>query len=81
VPTLPNAQPELKLVSLQTVKEEAKSPSRQTHVIKRGESLADIARHYHVDLSLLRSINGLSSKQLRMPAGTLLFIPVGDSSL
>jgi N-acetylmuramoyl-L-alanine amidase len=81
VPTLPNAQPELQLVSLETVKKEAKPPSRQTHVIKRGESLADIARHYHANLSLLRSINGLSSKQLRMPAGTLLFIPVGDSSL
>ncbi len=76
--TLPNAPPELQLVSL---KEEVKPPSHQTHVIERGESLADIARQHGVDLSLLRSVNGLNSKQLRMPAGTLLLIPAGDSSL
>lgn len=58
-------------------------PSREVneriHVIQRGESLNDIATHYKIDISRLRSSNGLSSNQLRMPAGTFLIIPLGES--
>lgn len=48
---------------------------QQVHVIQRGESLAEIAQRYHISLSQLRAVNGLSSNQLRMPAGTPLTIP------
>jgi N-acetylmuramoyl-L-alanine amidase len=54
-------------------------PSTQVHVIRQGESLADIAQHYRINVQHLRSVNGLSSNQLRMPAGTPLRIPVSDS--
>lgn len=50
----------------------------RVHVIRRGESLEDIAQHYQINLSRLRSINGLSNNQLRMPAGTSLTIPTSD---
>jgi N-acetylmuramoyl-L-alanine amidase len=49
------------------------------HIIQRGESLNDIATRYQIEVSQLRSSNGLSSNQLRMPAGTFLIIPLGDS--
>jgi N-acetylmuramoyl-L-alanine amidase len=49
------------------------------HIIQRGESLDDIATRYEIDVSHLRSSNGLSSNQLRMPAGTSLVIPLSDS--
>ena len=52
---------------------------RQIHVIQRGESLAQIARQYRISLPLLRSVNGLRSNQLRMPAGTALKIPAQGS--
>jgi len=55
------------------------TPTSQVHVIRRGESLADIAQRYRIDLRNLRSANGLRSNQLRMPAGTPLTIPVSDS--
>jgi N-acetylmuramoyl-L-alanine amidase len=51
----------------------------QVHVIRQGESLTDIAQRYGIDLSRLRSANGLRSNQLRMPAGTSLTIPSSDS--
>lgn len=54
-------------------------PQAQVHVIQRGESLADIARRYRVSLSSLQAANGLNANRLRMPAGTQLMIPVGDS--
>lgn len=54
----------------------APAPQReQVHIIQRGESLAEIARRYRIGLSELRSLNGLSSNQLRMPVGTALTIP------
>lgn len=59
------------------------SPSQEIneriHIIQRGESLNDIATRYQIDVSQLRHSNGLSSNQLRMPVGTLLIIPLGES--
>jgi N-acetylmuramoyl-L-alanine amidase len=77
----------LQLVSKSTLRQPSSSEvarvvpavNRQVHVIRRGESLADIANHYSVDVSELRSANHLSHKQLRMPAGTALTIPVSGS--
>ncbi|MDQ2694633.1 MAG: LysM peptidoglycan-binding domain-containing protein, partial [Pseudomonadota bacterium] len=51
---------------------------RQVHIIRRGETLQDVARRYRVDLMQLLSANGLASNRLRMPAGTSLTIPDGD---
>ncbi|NJN47419.1 MAG: AMIN domain-containing protein [Candidatus Competibacteraceae bacterium] len=51
----------------------------QVHVTRRGESLADIAHRYRIDLRHLRAANGLRNNQLRMPVGTPLTIPVSDS--
>lgn len=53
--------------------------SPRVHVIRRGESLAEIAEHYRISLATLRSINGLNDNQLRMPAGTPLTLPKSDS--
>jgi N-acetylmuramoyl-L-alanine amidase len=64
------------LTSEESLAEEA---SGRIHVIQRGESLTDIATRYQIDVSHLRSFNGLSSNQLRMPAGTFLIIPLGES--
>ena len=52
----------------------------RVHVIKPGETLAAIAQRYRVQLSDLRSVNGLSHNQSRIPAGTSLTIPVGGDS-
>lgn len=60
----------LQLTSTPTLRRE-----EQVHVIRRGESLAEIARRYRISLSELRSLNGLSNNQLRMPVGTALTIP------
>jgi N-acetylmuramoyl-L-alanine amidase len=54
-------------------------PARQVYVIRRGESLADIAERYRVSLPSLRSVNGLNTNQLRVPVGTPITIPAGDS--
>ena len=58
-----------------TVPSETIASAPRVHVIRRGESLSDIAQYYQVSLSHLRSINGLNNNQLRMPAGTSLTIP------
>ncbi|MCP5419287.1 MAG: N-acetylmuramoyl-L-alanine amidase [Gammaproteobacteria bacterium] len=52
------------------------APTVRHHTIQRGESLVDIAQHYRVNLSRLRSVNGLRENQLRMPVGTTLTIPL-----
>ncbi len=62
------AEPELPVEALGAA-------SSQVHVIQQGESLADIARRYQISLPSLRTANGLSTRQLRMPAGTPLTIP------
>jgi len=54
-------------------------PARQVYVIRRGESLADVAERYRVSLPNLRSVNGLNTNQLRVPVGTPITIPAGDS--
>jgi len=58
----------------------AKVASR-VHVVKPGETLADIAKRYRIGLADLRSANGLGSGQSgRLPAGASLTIPAsGDS--
>ena len=47
------------------------------HVIKRGETLSEIASRYHVSLNQLRSANRLRSDSLRI--GQVLQIPTSDS--
>jgi hypothetical protein len=47
--------------------------SLRTHVVKEGDSLWKIARHYHVKLEDLTAINHLESDRLKL--GTVLKIP------
>jgi N-acetylmuramoyl-L-alanine amidase len=47
------------------------------HIIRRGETLSEIASHYHVSLDTLRLTNQLKSDQLRI--GQILQIPTSDS--
>ena len=47
------------------------------HIIRRGETLSQIASHYHVSLDTLRLTNQLKSDQLRI--GQILQIPTSDS--
>jgi len=49
------------------------------HDVKRGETLAGIASHYHVSVESIRSANNLSSNVLR--AGQSLMVPVSSRSL
>jgi N-acetylmuramoyl-L-alanine amidase len=75
----PLSKSRLEQVSQRVLPRGSKVATR-VHVIKAGETLANIAQRYRVQLSTLRSINGLSHNQSRMPAGTSLNIPVsGDS--
>ncbi len=49
----------------------------QEHVIRRGETLSEIASRYHVSLDTLRLANQLKSDSLRI--GQVLHIPTSDS--
>lgn len=49
----------------------------RNHVVRRGESLDDIARQYRLPLARLLSVNRLPANQLRVPAGTALVVPGG----
>jgi N-acetylmuramoyl-L-alanine amidase len=71
------AQKQPALVKTASVKSTPRPAPRreQVHIIQRGESLAEIARRYQIGLSELRSLNGLSNNQLRMPVGTALTVP------
>ena len=48
---------------------------RQTHLVKRGETLGGIARRYSVSMADLRSVNGIRGD--RLSAGAKLKIPGG----
>ncbi len=48
---------------------------RRTHVIARGDTLSEIARHYRVSTDAIRNVNGLSSNTIRV--GQVLHIPGG----
>jgi membrane-bound lytic murein transglycosylase D len=51
----------------------------QEHIVKAGESLAQIARRYHVRVNDLISTNNLGKRE-RLVAGTSLVIPKGGRS-
>lgn len=67
------------LVSRPLVDPPPEQPLQQVHVVQRGESLADIARRYEMSVSQLQVTNGLSTNQLRLPAGSFLRILLSDS--
>jgi N-acetylmuramoyl-L-alanine amidase len=50
--------------------------SRRKHIIARGDTLSEIARHYRVSMDTLKSYNGLRSSDLRV--GQVLRIPSGS---
>lgn len=76
--TVPAAEPSAAAKdTIVTEPSEILAAAPRVHVIRRGESLSDIAQQYQVSLSHLRSVNGLNNNQLRMPAGTSLTIPTG----
>ncbi len=76
-PTRPADASKLKAPSKKPVARPITVASK-THVIRKGETLTDIARRYRVSIGSLRQVNGLAANQLRMPVGTTLTIP-GDS--
>ncbi len=43
------------------------------HVVSRGDTLTEIAQHYHVSLDTLKSMNGINGSRLRI--GDILHIP------
>jgi len=52
-----------------------RTPAKQvSHVISRGDTLSEIAERYNVSMSVIRSVNKLSSNRLRI--GQTLRIPV-----
>ncbi len=55
----------------------APKPATRTYVVRRGESLADVARRFGVPVAKLRASNALPDNQLRVPAGTRLTVPAG----
>lgn len=55
----------------------APSPMPAEHVVRRGETLADIARKYKIDVDLLRFANDVHGD--RVPAGQRLRIPAGGT--
>jgi membrane-bound lytic murein transglycosylase D len=52
----------------------AKPPSFRRHVVKRGETLASIARRFHVTLSSLASANSLQQRA-KVSRGRVVLIP------
>ncbi len=50
--------------------------NRRKHIIARGDTLSEIARHYRVSTDTLKSYNGLRSTNLRV--GQVLRIPSGS---
>lgn len=60
--------------------------AQTTHVVRPGQSLARIARRYHVSVSDLAAANGLSStaavrpgQELRIPETGVAYVRAGDS--
>ncbi len=48
----------------------------RTYIIKRGDTLSGIARQFHIDLGLLRRVNGIAGSNIG--AGKRLIIPGSD---
>lgn len=48
--------------------------SERKHVVSRGDTLTDIAKHYQVSIATLKSVNGITGSHLRV--GVVLQIPV-----
>lgn len=46
------------------------------HTIRRGETLAGIAKHYNVPVSVLRDANHLAASRKTLPRGKSLLVPV-----
>jgi LysM repeat protein len=60
--------------------------AQATHVVRAGQSLARIARRYHVSVADLAAANGLSStaavrpgQELRIPDANCVYVQTGDS--
>ena len=53
----------------------------RTHVVARGDTLAGIARRYHVTVAALLSANRLASQNIKLKIGQKLTVPPGGSSL
>lgn len=49
--------------------------------VRRGDTLARVARRYGVSVATLASVNGLSARQRRLPVGMTMTIPRGGMAL
>lgn len=47
----------------------------QVHVVKKGETLFDVAQQYNIALQQLRYFNHVSKATMRIKAGQTLYIP------
>ena len=47
----------------------------QTHVVKEGETLFDVAQQYHVAMQQLRYFNHVNKATMRIKTGQTLYIP------
>ena len=47
----------------------------QTHVVKEGEALFDVAQQYHVAMQQLRYFNHVNKATMRIKTGQALYIP------
>ena len=47
----------------------------QTHVVKEGEALFDVAQQYHVAMQQLRYFNHVNKATMRIKTGQTLYIP------
>ncbi len=59
-------------VMVSTVKEQAKTSSRITYIVKKGDFLGRIASRYHVSVAQLKRWNNLRSDNIRV--GQRLYI-------
>ena len=53
--------------------------SRQTHKVKKGETLSEIAEKYHTTSAQLKRLNGLSSNKLK--PGTTLTVQIAEKEV
>ncbi|MDZ4745519.1 MAG: LysM peptidoglycan-binding domain-containing protein [bacterium] len=86
--TPPNVRYELKVprgsnnqmaVRFAALTDEQKRPW-MNHTVTRGETLASIARRYHVSAADVASVNGLKGYKAKVRRGSTLRIPVGGTS-
>lgn len=65
------------LVSAPAVVVAVRNEGRETHVVRRGETLSGIARRYGVSVDAIKDANGLRSSTIR--SGQRLILPVAES--